>query len=401
MMRIGLPTLTIVAVCLSAAMVRAQDDVVVSPGQHYFDQAREHYGDRHYAEAIPFLIQAIQADPVDPRYYRGLARAAHFAEDFDRAVYFYDLYITFFADHAAQERSRSNRLEAIQSERDRANTERATPDQPASLNQTQAAALQAVESRLASGPLMALDRSGAYSMFQALLRTGYAHPHLGELRSTLRDGILEETHAMFSPNAESPVPIAVYDDWRFVYERYRAVEELGAILAGDLEVEARKTAAQGQIDLINANYDTAAERFAQAVEQDPNLALAYWGLIRAHHGIAMNTGSPVTQQAEQWLVRLEELTRFQAPQHLPLLAVARCIVYSDMGRHREASAALIELLAPGHDTGVVIRRPEPEPPPPTLVHVPTPLPTSMPSPDDRPVVPEPMPLEGELPPSDL
>lgn len=399
MMRHTSLTLVLAAISLLAATTWAQD-APVSPGQGYFDQAREFYGDRQYEQAIPLLIQAIQADPVDARYYRGLARAAHYAESYDQAVHYYDVYIEFFADHATQERSRSNRLEAIRSERERANQGRATPEEPVPANESQVAASQAVENLLASGPLMALDRSGAYSMFQALLRTGYAHPRLAEIRATLREGIIEETHAMFWPNAESPVPIATYDDWRFVYERYRAAEELGLDLTGDLQVEARKTAAQGQIDLINANYETAADRFALAVSQDPNLALAYWGLIRAHHGISMNTGNAVTQQAEDWLFRLEELTRIQAPQHLPLMAVARCIVYSDMGRDRLAAAALIELLAAGHDTGIEIPQPAPEPAAPVFEHVPTPEPT-VPDMGEPPVEPEPLPVDGELPPPDL
>lgn len=356
----------------TALAASAQDpEPQVSAGEMYWEQARELYGDREYTLAIPLIRQAIQADPGDARYYRGLARAAHFAEDYETAVYYYDIYLAYFADHAAAERSRSNRTEAIQGERDRANGNRTTPEQPPGPTDMQAAALEAVESRIATGPLMSADGTGAYSLYQGLMRTGYAHPHLIQVRQQLREGIFAETHAMFWPNQDSPVPVATYQQWRHVNRRYEAVAALGGATMADAEVEARLAAAQGQIDLINANYREALERFGTATRLDPNLGLSYWGLLRAQHGLSANLGEPMPTEALTWLARLEELTRIQAPQHTPLLAVGRAMILHDGGAPEAAAAALLELLAPGHDSGVVM--PDltppapPEPPPVELV----------------------------------
>ena len=49
----------------------------VSPGQQYYDDARQLYRERLYVEAFNSLTRAIQADPLDPRYYVGAARAAN------------------------------------------------------------------------------------------------------------------------------------------------------------------------------------------------------------------------------------------------------------------------------------------------------------------------------------
>ncbi len=141
--------LLLLAALLVASPLAAQpaDVEAVSPGEPYFEQAATHYAARDYASAIPFLLQAIQADPHEPRFYRGLARAAHYAEDFETATWFYDLYLTTFPEHAPAERSRDNREEAIRAERERANGSRASSETPPALPETQTAVLVALEQR--------------------------------------------------------------------------------------------------------------------------------------------------------------------------------------------------------------------------------------------------------------
>jgi len=398
---IGVLTLSLASSALVAQEVPEEGP---SPGEALFQQAREFYGDRQYGDSARVLVQAVQADPTDPRYYRGLARSLHYDEQYELSVYYYDLYLEHFSEHAAAERSRSNRTEAIQRERDRANNGRENQEVAPTLPETQSAALNTLEQRLQTGPFMALDQSGALTMMLTVHRTGYAHPHLAELHAALRAGITAETDSLFAPAVDSPVPVASYDQWRFVHERYRALETLGGPTNADPLVQARLLTAQAQIDLINANYEAAAERFSEATTLEPDLAINYWGLLRAHHGMAINSGQPISPLAHGWVTRLEELIAIQSPQHLPVLAIAHSMVYADLGQFEEAAASLISLLSPSRARLTLSPLPTPTTASPIIPDVPTPepIPTTMPSDEPPPPVPGPTPIiQNEPPPPDL
>jgi tetratricopeptide (TPR) repeat protein len=320
----------------------------VSPGEAFFTEGAALYGRREYAAAMPLLVQAVQADPDEPRFYRGLARAAHYAESYDLATIYYDIYLTNYAEHARAERSRDNREEAIRNERQRANSHRTSPETPPALPQTQAAALAALEERLRTGPYMAEGAAGAWAVYQALLRAGYAAPRLIELRAQLAAGLLGETEALFEPQSNAPVAVVPSDVWRSVPQRFAAIAELGQTQLDPTFVAAREAAARGQVLLINETHELAANEFRAATDADPQLIMAYWGLILSYHGQSMNQGRPMNPHATVLVDRLEELTRAQAPQHVPLVSVARSIVWYDMARYEEAAASLMNLLAPGY-----------------------------------------------------
>lgn len=399
-----LPCILIVTLTSSALVAQEVQEEGPSPGEALFQQAREYYGDRQYGDSARSLVQAVQADPTDPRYYRGLARSLHYDEQYELSVYYYDLYLEHFSEHAAAERSRSNRTEAIQRERDRANNGRENQEIAPTLPETQSAALGALEQRLVTGPFMALDHSGALTMLLTVHRTGYAHPHLSELHAAVRDGITAETDRLFAPSADSPVPVATYDQWRFVHERYRAVESLGGSTSADPLVQARLLTAQAQIDLINANYEAAAGRFSEAATLEPDLALNYWGLLRAHHGSAVNSGQPISPLAHGWVTRLEELVSIQSPQHMPVLAIANSMVYADLGQFDQAAASLISLLSSSRARLTLTPLPTPTTASPIIpdVQTPEPIPTTMPSDEPPPPIPGPTPVfQGEPPPPDL
>jgi tetratricopeptide (TPR) repeat protein len=333
-------------VAYSAPAWAQQAEEEVRPGQTAYDQARDLYGDRQYAEAIPFLTQAIQAEPLGARYYIGLARAAFYAGQRDLAVRYYDIYLTHFPEHAQSASRRSDREEAIRRERGEANGQRddssSTPETPAD----QLAALAALEQRLEAGPMMSLDSTGAHSMYRALLRTGYAEPSLAVLQPRLREGVLAETHAMFWPTADALVPVGRVELWRSVRERYHAIRALGLDLMEDPETLSRLAAAAGQIDLINANYSEAEQHFREAVTLDANLLMAHSGLLLAVHSLSYNQGQTLAPDAFQILEQLEAMITLQAPHHLPLLAVARSMLLADTGDYTGSAQELIGLLAP-------------------------------------------------------
>ncbi len=152
---------------------------------------------------------------------------------------------------------------------------------------------------------------------------------------------------MFAPASNAPVALRSTDEWRAVPRRFAVIAELGQTELNPPIVSAREAAARGQVLLINETYALAAEEFRLASEADPQ-AHGIWGLILSYHGQSMYAGRPMNPHAMVLVDRLEELTRAQAPQHVPLVSVARSIVWYDMARYRESAEALMNLLAPGH-----------------------------------------------------
>lgn len=366
------PTTVVILVVLlgSTAPGWAQDDTTepVPAGQQYFDQARELYADDQFAEAIPFLRQAIQAEPLGARYYIGIARAANAAGNLDLAVTYYDLYLTFFTDHAnSPDRRRQDRLEEVQRERDGTNRRREQPDVLPEMASAQVAALTALTTLLEQGPFMTPNRTGAWGMYQNLLRTGYAHPNLFGIQQTLIAGILAETEAFFAPGQDTPIWIGDGPFWRTISDRYAAVEELQPVATETPLIEANIQAARGQVESLNANGERAVQYFRDALALNPDLLFAQWGLLVAAHRSMSTQGCCL---GEEWLIeldRLEEMTLAQAPTYLPLVDVTRGMIYSDSGRHDLAAAALVEVLSPGHLDAIGAEIEWPVAPPPAEV----------------------------------
>jgi tetratricopeptide (TPR) repeat protein len=345
-------------------------------GEPFYQRAREAYRERDYRGALRQLVQAIQVEPTGARYYIGAARAAYYSEDWDRAVYFYDLYLEHFPEHAEAARRRDDRTRAVRRERDNANSNRATPDAPVAPDATQMAALQAFQQRLASGPAMAIDGTGAYGMYQTLLRTGYAHPGLAELRAQLAEAILTETDDRFVSTGRTPVPVGGYEDWQFIRARYQAVESLGRPVMAEPAVQAQLLTAQGQIDLLNANSQQAVERFGQAIQLDPELLPAYWGMLLALHRRSLETGTPVDESAWALYRQLEALVTARSDQHAEWLPLARIVLLADSGRTEEAAEAILALLVPDVEMGGAGPAPEVGSSPPVEmddVSIPSPL----------------------------
>lgn len=348
----------------------AQDDPtdLIPAGQPYFDQARELYADDQFAEAIPLLRQAIQAEPLGARYYIGLARAANAAGDLDLAVTFYDLYLTYFTEHAnSSDRRRQDRLEEVQRERDGTNGRREQPDVLPETPSSQVGALTALTTLLEQGPFMTPNRTGAWGMYQNLLRTGYAHPDLVAIRQTLLEGILAETEAYFGPTENTPIWIGDDPFWRAISDRYSAVEELQPAAAEAPPAEANIRASRAHVESLNANGERAIQYFREALALNPDLLFAQWGLLVAAHRSISNQGCCL---GEEWLTeldRLEEMTLAQAPDYLPLVDVTRGLIYSDSGRFDLAAAALVEVLSPGHLDAIGAEIEWPVAPPPVEV----------------------------------
>ncbi|MCB9508071.1 MAG: tetratricopeptide repeat protein, partial [Myxococcales bacterium] len=181
----------------SAAPAGAQ----TTSGSEEFDVARGLYADGDFAAAVPHIVAAIQAEPENPRYYLGLARAYYQLHEHDLAVYYYDLYLNELRDLIPGDVRASDRVDRVRDERAGANGLRenssTSPSGPAAALEARRALLDRIE----TGPIVGATGGGALSMYEAMLRTGYAHPDLVELRSRLADALLREANATVSDDA--------------------------------------------------------------------------------------------------------------------------------------------------------------------------------------------------------
>jgi tetratricopeptide (TPR) repeat protein len=327
------------------AVAQQPAEAAESPGQPFYDQGRQAYADRQYAQALELLVQAVQADPTDPRYWVGAARAANFAEQFDVAVRLYDVYIAHHAAHAEAARRQSDRLAAIRRERDQANGRRANSATPPGPTADQLAARAMFVERLETGPVVAADGSGALTLYRTLLRTGYVDHDLIELRQRLSEGILTQLQTLFEPTDTSPVPVLDTRTWEQVPVWYEAAAALGQPVLQQPGVRARLATAEGQRQLLNANHSVALEQFRQAVALDPRMVAPRIGILMAQHRIVQREGCCLDPSGVQdHLDVIAAGLPSSAPYREGLLQVLRAMVASDSGDQRLAADYLLMLF---------------------------------------------------------
>jgi hypothetical protein len=157
-----------------------------------FQRGRELYNSEQYAQAIPYLVEAAQREPSRGDLYLALARSAHWANNFDLAVFYYDIYLGRFADRAELTAPPRDRKDKIAQERDSANKGRKNPSAPAKGPEAQETIRTALLAKLEDGVALTNSGGGAHALFQSLLRAGFARPEITDLRNKVRAALLEE-----------------------------------------------------------------------------------------------------------------------------------------------------------------------------------------------------------------
>ncbi len=307
---------------LAATLVAAPASAQVGPlVDDPWGIARELYADERYDEAIPYVIEAIQREPTRAEFYLGLARMLFWLEQWDRAVFYYDLYLDELVPYLPADTPRRNQPELVREERDTANGNRTDAGVPVAAPQAEERAYALLRERLSTGTIVAVGGGGAWATFEGLLRSGYARPHLVELREDLAAALLDEAE-LFVNGRAAAMPALSWEQWETQCTRFDIYEELtasiersraeatpqaqrdtpaptpadpsadtGAEVApeptaapGDRAVthlDAQRALCTGQMDFLNMNYRRAAESFDAAITADPWLLPAYLGALNA------------------------------------------------------------------------------------------------------------------------
>lgn len=338
--------------------------------------ARELYAEERYNEAIPYVIEAIQREPTRAEYYLGLARMLFWLEDWDRAVFYYDLYLNELTPYLPADLPQRNRPELVREERDTANANRPDPSTAVAAPAQEERAYALLRERLETGTIVAIGGGGAWATFEGLLRSGYARPHLVELREDLAAALLDEAE-LFVNGRAAVMPALSWEQWETQRERFDIYEALTASIArshaeatggsdaqvapagadGDgtdpavqiptsspndravSHIDAQRALCDGQMDFLNMNYERAAEAFDRALAADPWLIPAYLGALNARI-----VGGVDASAIPELLAGLEEAAPAVGADVDDVHALYRISALADAEAYDEAAALLFEVV---------------------------------------------------------
>ena len=252
-----------------------------------WEQARGLYAAQLFEDAIPFAIEAIQANPQEPTYYVGLARLYFQTASYGRALVYYDLYLNDLVP--AMTGPIDERYDPVRVAAERAAAAQQPSEGPAFASQD--AIRRSFDTRMASGMVLSATGGGAWSDYQALLRSGYARPDLTDLRSELRSALLAEAEEVVPPDA-GQLATLTSEQWEAQCSRLSNAIALLDFVAGTVPAQASMQAqhalCRGQRQFLNLNYELAADEFRAAIGQLPDYVPAHMGLLNSLYQLSWN-----------------------------------------------------------------------------------------------------------------
>ena len=283
------------------------------------------YNEERYADAVQAYVEAAQRDPRRPAPYRNMARAYFWQGSYGAALSYYDTYLTAFPE--------ADDFEQITKER-RSTSERAST--PWRLPEAQRVAMRNLEAALAAEEAYGLGGSGAYQAYQALLRSGYAQPALGALRSRLFEAIVAEHDERLELKAGQTAPALNGQDWALQRERAAAASEL-ALTAEEAKRVADRELIHGAAEaLLRSRYEEAAQSALAAMRANPEAIYLGWFRV---------TALARASQPERALEALEELEAKLPPEQREYAEVVRAMLMQRAGRDGEAATLYTSVFA--------------------------------------------------------
>jgi tetratricopeptide (TPR) repeat protein len=336
----------------------------VSEGVRLWETARVLYADQRFEEARPLLIEAVQADPLNAGYYLGLARTVFWLGEYDLAVFYYDLYLGELAARIASDAPARNRPDRVRDERNSANASRENPDAPLVLPSAQEQARAALDQRMVAGPILVTSGGGAVSVYEALLRAGYARPDLVDVRARLASALVREATTIV-PTTGTRLPALRFDEWEAQRHRWSLATQLAAapeaavepaiagtepadpapVVVDGVNTTAHTLLCDAQLQFMNQNWERSRELFELALVANPDLLPAYAGRLNAIYWERRGT----TAVADVLTAFAEAIARTGA-QDDGVLDVYRAAFLSLAGRDDEAALLLGEILGVGGAT---------------------------------------------------
>jgi tetratricopeptide (TPR) repeat protein len=293
-----------------------------------FKAANASYNDGEYAEAIRGYRAAVALEPARAETYRNMARAYFWLGQYAAAVAYYDMFLTEFPDHSGDEQVQRERKLAASRATEPWNT---PPDQRAALGKLQR--------ELSRGAGLLADGTGAWTAYEALLRTGYAHPNLIRLRARVAEALIREHDAALVQKPSQPAPLLDLEAWALQRARLEAAAQVADSPELRDTLTRRGSLHAAATELLLGRYVEAAKAAEAAAKANPDMLFAQWFLI---------TALTHANRPDDALARLDALVprlRDEAPTLLPYERVVRAIVYQKLGRDDEAADIYIEALS--------------------------------------------------------
>jgi tetratricopeptide (TPR) repeat protein len=196
----------LLSVCL-CAQATAQD-LYTQHAEAARQRARASYNEERFEEAAGDFLLAAQIDPgaawLQGSPYRDLARSLYWLGNYDKAVFWYDVYLKGWP--------RAEDAAGVRKERDAANEKRSEPSVvlgPELIYERSLLELVGtLRARVERGdPALTADGGGTSRLYFQAVKQGYAMPELDSLSKGLRAQLLREIEARWRPPQGSPMPL--------------------------------------------------------------------------------------------------------------------------------------------------------------------------------------------------
>ncbi len=252
------------ALAFAAAPARAETPMHVKQSQEALERAKQSYNEERYEEASRLFALAAQIDPGAEHArgtpYRNMARCYFWQGNYDKATFWYDVYLSGWPKAADQAE--------IQTERDAASERRSDPDRKLTeadiYDRSLLELVDTLRARLEAGsPAFTADGGGTTRLYSRAIELGYAMPTLAPWSASLRKRLLDELKARWTPAEGSPLPALgdePLDVSRGRLANLRALapttDEMARVMAwqrltdafGDFEAEKHEAAAGAFVD---------------------------------------------------------------------------------------------------------------------------------------------------------
>ncbi len=300
------------------------------------ERAREAYNDEKYEQAASLFLLASQIDPGAEHHkgtpYRNAARCHFWLGQYDKAVYWYDVYLRGWPD--ATDKA------DIKDERASANDRRNSPSQaPGPADIYDRSLLELVDTlklRLESGaPAYTADGGGTTRLYRRAIELGYSDPVLSQWSATLRSKLLDELQTRWKPRQSSPLPDISPNAEGLDVSRGR-LANLRSLAPRSSQMDlvvAYQRFLNAWGEYFNEKYEDAAESFLDAAQVMPGMTYLPYASALAH----LRSGNP-----EAAVATLQSAVPGAPDAMKPYYDLLRAEALMLLGRHKDAAQLYLE-----------------------------------------------------------
>jgi len=261
----------------------AQSPMHVKQSAQALERGRDAYNDEKYEEAAAQFSLAAQIDPGASHTkgiaYRNLARCLFWLQRYDKAVFWYDVYLKSWP--------KATDFQDVKTERDAANTRRANPDRAMNPSKIYDRSLlelvETLEQRLdANSPAYTEDGGGTTRLYRRAIELGYSMPQLTKWSTMLRAKLLEELEGRWDRGSESPLPNLESEKLEVSQQRLANLRTLAPSDKEMTQIIAWQRFLDAWGDYNSGRFSEAADAFVDAAAGLPRVSYLSYASGLAH-----------------------------------------------------------------------------------------------------------------------